>query len=95
MQKDQFLTYRRVFHGDSKDVFQKTMTTQKPVRKKQISDFAGPNPFPAVSNAATQAMAMVLNRSQQPQGKWVFQNLSESELISLSSEFIYVPVFKL
>ncbi|GFS12124.1 nucleoporin p58/p45 [Elysia marginata] len=66
-QKDQFLTYRRVFHGDTKNVFQKAGPPPKVPKKTQLSDLAGPNPFPGMSNAA-QAMAMVHIRAQQPQG---------------------------
>ncbi|RUS73499.1 hypothetical protein EGW08_018739 [Elysia chlorotica] len=66
-QKDQFLTYRRVFHGDTKNIFQKAGPPPKIPKKTQLSDLAGPNPFPGMSNAA-QAMAMVHIRAQQPQG---------------------------
>ncbi|GFO47579.1 nucleoporin p58/p45 [Plakobranchus ocellatus] len=66
-QKDQFLTYRRVFHGDTKNIFQKAGPPPKVPKKTQLSDLAGPNPFPGMSNAA-QAMAMVHIRAQQPQG---------------------------
>ncbi|KAK3731895.1 hypothetical protein RRG08_043230 [Elysia crispata] len=66
-QKDQFLTYRRVFHGDTKNIFQRAGPPPKVPKKIQLSDLAGPNPFPGMSNAA-QAMAMVHIRAQQPQG---------------------------
>ncbi|CAG5136483.1 unnamed protein product [Candidula unifasciata] len=67
-QKDQFLTYRRVFHSDSKNIFHKSMPLPKTVKKTHLSELAGPNPFPDTTNTAAQAMAMVHSRAQQPQG---------------------------
>ncbi|KAH9495232.1 Nucleoporin p58/p45 [Bulinus truncatus] len=66
-QKEQFLTYRRVFHGDSKNIFYKPTPVPK-AKRVQLSDLAGPNPFPGTTNAAAHAMAMVHTRAQQPQG---------------------------
>ncbi|BFZ24459.1 hypothetical protein BsWGS_27498 [Bradybaena similaris] len=67
-QKEQFMTYRRVFHGDSKNIFHKSVPLPKTVKRTQISELAGPNPFPDTTNTAAQAMAMVHSRAQQPQG---------------------------
>ncbi|KAK7096995.1 nucleoporin p58/p45-like [Littorina saxatilis] len=67
-QKEQFLTFRRVFHGDTKDIFQHSLpASSQPVVRRPV-DTLGPTPFPGVSNAAAAAMASVLNRPQQPHG---------------------------
>ncbi|KAK6976271.1 nucleoporin p58/p45-like isoform X1 [Biomphalaria glabrata] len=67
-QKEQFLTYRRVVHGDAKNIFYKPAPVTKSIKRSQLSDLAGPNPFPGTTNAAAHAMAMVHTRAQQPQG---------------------------
>ncbi|XP_059146124.1 nucleoporin p58/p45-like isoform X2 [Physella acuta] len=67
-QKEHFLTYRRVFHGDSKNIFYKPTPALKVAKRSQLSDLAGPNPFPGTTNAAAHAMALVHTRAQQPQG---------------------------
>ncbi|CAL1536600.1 unnamed protein product [Lymnaea stagnalis] len=67
-QKEQFLTYRRVFHGDSKNIFHKPTPVIKATKRTQFLDLAGPSPFPGSTNAAAHAMAMVHIRAQQPQG---------------------------
>lgn len=67
-QKEQFLTYRRVFHGDSKDIFQRTtLSNIRPTHRRHI-DISGPTPFPGVTNAAAAAVANIVTRSQQPAG---------------------------
>lgn len=67
-QKEQYLTYRRVFHGDAKNVFSRPHVAPKVARRTELADLAGPNPFPSTRNAATRAMSLVQNLSHQPQG---------------------------
>ncbi|XP_064637062.1 nucleoporin p58/p45-like isoform X2 [Lineus longissimus] len=67
VQKEHYLNYKKVFHGDSTNVFD--------VRHKAILKAAerptarvGPTPFSGLTNAAAVAMATALNRGQQPAG---------------------------
>ncbi|PVD34703.1 hypothetical protein C0Q70_05980 [Pomacea canaliculata] len=65
-QKEQFITYRRVFHGDTKDIFQSTKPVSRPSQRRLV-DTSGPTPFPGVANPAAAAMASILTK-QQPHG---------------------------
>lgn len=72
-QKEQYLTYRRVFHGDTKDIFQHGATSaSRPVPRRPV-DTTGPTPFPGITNTAAAAMASILNRPQQPHGEFLIQ----------------------
>ncbi|KAL8587610.1 hypothetical protein ACOMHN_045299 [Nucella lapillus] len=68
-QKEQFVTYRRIFHGETKNMFQQSgpVMTSRLVQRRPM-DIAGPTPFPGVTNSAVAAMASVINRPQQPHG---------------------------
>lgn len=68
-QKEQFITYRRVFHGDTKDIFQSTKPVSRPSQRRLV-DTSGPTPFPGVANPAAAAMASILTK-QQPHGTWL------------------------
>ncbi|XP_076467722.1 nucleoporin p58/p45-like isoform X2 [Babylonia areolata] len=68
VQKEQFLTYRRIFHGETKNIFQQPApVAARPVQRRPV-EIAGPTPFPGITNPAAAAMASVLNRPQQPHG---------------------------
>ena len=71
-QKEHFLNYRKVFHDDSANVFEKRKKAAERVRKQVApSVTVGPSPFTGMSNAAAVAMAAALNRTPQPAGKCV------------------------
>ena len=69
-QKEHYLAYRKVFHNDETDVFDKrkkeVLNKRKLARTKQP---LGPTPFTGVSNYAAMLMSAAMNREgQQPQG---------------------------
>lgn len=67
-QKEHYLNYRKIFHSDSKNIFERhKKTTTNPITTRPL-DLLGPSPFSGISSAATAAMAAALNRSQQPAG---------------------------
>ncbi|KAI0217807.1 Nucleoporin p58/p45 [Lamellibrachia satsuma] len=66
-QKEHFLNYRKVFHDDSTNVFEKRKKAAERVGKRVAPAVTvGPSPFTGMSNAAAVAMAAALNRPQQP-----------------------------
>ncbi|XP_067664068.1 nucleoporin p58/p45-like isoform X2 [Haliotis asinina] len=67
-QKEHYLNYRKIFHGDTKNIFEKQQKAAVTVPPARTLDPAGPTPFTGMTNAAAAAMASVLNRSQQPAG---------------------------
>ncbi|XP_046555733.1 nucleoporin p58/p45-like isoform X2 [Haliotis rubra] len=67
-QKEHYLNYRKIFHGDTKNIFEKQQKAPVTVPPARTLDPAGPTPFTGMTNAAAAAMASVLNRSQQPAG---------------------------
>ena len=69
------MNYRKVFHGDSTDVFEKRRKAEEKTKSKLGTKTVGPTPFSGMSNAAAVAMAAALNRGQQPAGKNVLHNL--------------------
>ncbi len=73
MQKEHYLNYRRVYHGDTTDVFEKRkrMTERLGYSVVAIATTVGPTPFTGLSNAAAVAMASALNRAE-PSGKAKF-----------------------
>ncbi|XP_074650524.1 nucleoporin p58/p45-like isoform X2 [Tubulanus polymorphus] len=67
-QKEHYLNYRKVFHGESQNIFQ----TQKKMAEKTGQTATpiirtGPTAFTGISNATAVAMATAMNRGQQPQ----------------------------
>lgn len=68
IQKQQYLNYRKVFYGDTTDIFEKRKKAVEKTKAKRPTDMVGPTPFTGMSNAAALAMATVLNRQQQPGG---------------------------
>jgi len=57
--------YRRTFHGDSTDVFDRRAISRPVVQAVPVvPSTLGPTPFSTVSNAAAMAMATALNRTQ-------------------------------
>lgn len=66
-QKEHYLNYRKVFHGDSRNIFERQKKAPVKVSTKSHADMYGQPPFPGVNNAAAVAMATALNRAQQPQ----------------------------
>ena len=69
MQKEHYLNYRKVFHGDTTDVFEKRRKMEEMSRSKSVTDKIGPTPFSGMSNAAALAMTAALNRGQQHTGR--------------------------
>ncbi|KAK3605419.1 hypothetical protein CHS0354_007500 [Potamilus streckersoni] len=68
-QKEHFLNYRKIFHGDTKNIFEKQKrTTVMKASPHHTTDNLGPSPFPGVTNAVAVAMATAMNRTQQHQG---------------------------
>ncbi|XP_013378989.1 nucleoporin p58/p45 isoform X2 [Lingula anatina] len=68
-QKEQYLNYRRIFQGDSADIFEKRKKASEKMGISQRSMVSvGPTPFTGMSNVAAVAMATALNRGQQPSG---------------------------
>lgn len=64
-QKDAYRQYRRTFHGDTTDVFDRKAVGQTVVRTMPLVPCTlGPTPFSSMSNAAAMAMATALNRTQ-------------------------------
>ncbi|XP_045204809.2 nucleoporin p58/p45-like isoform X2 [Mercenaria mercenaria] len=66
-QKDHYLNYRKVFHGDNRNIFERQKKAPVKVETKSHTDMYGQPPFPGVNNAAAVAMATALTRTQQPQ----------------------------
>ena len=68
-QKEHYLNYRKVFHADTTDIFEKRRkAAEKAKEGSVVATTVGPTPFSGMSNAAAVAMATALNRAQQPQG---------------------------
>ncbi|KAL3880466.1 hypothetical protein ACJMK2_032703 [Sinanodonta woodiana] len=67
-QKEHFLNYRKIFHGDTKNIFEKQKRTTVKISPHHKTDTLGPSPFPGVTNAVAVAMATAMNRTQQHQG---------------------------
>eukprot|EP00058_Branchiostoma_floridae_P026254 XP_002611744.1 hypothetical protein BRAFLDRAFT_128724 [Branchiostoma floridae] len=66
-QKEQYLVYRKVFLGDTTDVFEARRKSQSASsRSKPPPVTVGPSPFTGMTNAAAVAMATALNAQQQP-----------------------------
>lgn len=68
-QKEHYLNYRKVFHGDTVDIFEKRKKIQSKTRdqgRTVINNTVGPTPFTGMSNMAAVAMASALNKTQQP-----------------------------
>ncbi|XP_078682852.1 nucleoporin p58/p45-like isoform X1 [Branchiostoma floridae x Branchiostoma belcheri] len=66
-QKEQYLVYRKVFLGDTSDVFEARRKSQSAsTRSKPPPVTVGPSPFTGMTNAAAVAMATALNAQQQP-----------------------------
>ncbi|KAK2184780.1 hypothetical protein NP493_253g03014 [Ridgeia piscesae] len=66
-QKEHFLNYRKVFHDDTTNVFEKRKKAIERAGKRVAPAVTmGPSPFTGMSNAAAVAMAAALNRTQQP-----------------------------
>ena len=80
-QKEQFATYRRIFHGDTKDIFQQPVSAAAQLPQRRPVDTAGPTPFPGATNAASAALSAMLNRSQQPHGMFRRNNRRKSLLL--------------
>ncbi|XP_052793925.1 nucleoporin p58/p45-like isoform X2 [Mya arenaria] len=66
-QKEHYLNYRKVFHGDAKNIFERQKKAPVRVSAPAHMDIYGQSPFPGVNNAAAVAMATALTRTQQPQ----------------------------
>lgn len=66
-QKEHYLNYRKVFHGDTRNIFERQKKAPVKVTHKAHHDMYGHAPFPAINNAAAVAMATALSRTQQPQ----------------------------
>lgn len=66
-QKEHYLNYRKVFHGDSRNIFEQQKKAPVKVTAPSHTDSYGQPPFPGINNAAAVAMATALTRSQQPQ----------------------------
>ncbi|XP_046359771.2 nucleoporin p58/p45-like isoform X2 [Haliotis rufescens] len=79
-QKEHYLNYRKIFHGDTKNIFEKQQKAPVSITPARTLDPAGPTPFTGMTNAAAAAMASVLNRSQQPAGAPPVVGLSTSTL---------------
>jgi len=61
-QKEAYRQYRRTFHGDVADMFDRRALGRAVVHTVPYT--LGPTPFSSMSNAATVAMATALNRTQ-------------------------------
>jgi len=68
-QKEHYLNYRKVFHGDNRNIFERQKKAAVKVNVVSHSDLYGQPPFPGINNAAAVAMASALTRSQQPQAQ--------------------------
>ncbi|XP_050415986.2 nucleoporin p58/p45 isoform X1 [Patella vulgata] len=67
-QKEHYLNYRKIFHGDTKNIFERQQKSAVRVHVSRTIEQTGPNPFTGLTNATAVAMASVLTRSQQPSG---------------------------
>ncbi|KAL4230101.1 Nucleoporin p58/p45 [Mactra antiquata] len=67
-QKDHYLNYRKVFHGDNRNIFERQRKAPVKVSSKANTDIYGQSPFPGINDSAAVAMASALTRTQQPQG---------------------------
>ncbi|XP_071950657.1 uncharacterized protein [Antedon mediterranea] len=66
-QKEQYLNYRRVYHGETQDIFE-TRRKQADKRGKIPVVPSGPGPFDNISNATAIAMAAAMQSAQKPAG---------------------------
>ncbi|XP_032833012.1 nucleoporin p58/p45 isoform X4 [Petromyzon marinus] len=69
-QKEQYLSFRKTYHGDDTDVFEAHRTASKRVRDGLVPGpglTTGPAPFGSLPNAAAVAMAATLTQQQQQQ----------------------------
>jgi len=66
VQKDHYLNYRKIFHSDTADIFERRRKAVEKVQSSRYAKSTGPTPFSGMSNAAAVAMAAALNRTQQP-----------------------------
>lgn len=66
-QKEHYLNYRKVFLGDSRDIFERQKKAPVKVALPSHTNPYGQPPFPGMNDATAVAMATALNRSQQPQ----------------------------
>ncbi|ELT88154.1 hypothetical protein CAPTEDRAFT_183870 [Capitella teleta] len=71
-QKDHFLNYRQIFHGDSTDVFEQRRKHSAASIKSTGTAATGPTPFSGVTNQVASAMATALNQPQQQQAPNVY-----------------------
>lgn len=72
-QKDHYMNYRKVFLGNTVDIFEKrrkaaAVQSGGVVKSGMPPSTLGPTPFTGMSNAAATAMASAINRTQQPAG---------------------------
>ena len=67
-QKEQYLNYRRVYHGDTDNIF--ALQKKAADREQRIASLPiGPQAFDNISNAAAIAMATALQTAQKPTGE--------------------------
>jgi len=66
VQKEQYLNYRKVFHGDSTNIFESKSPNDSEVISSNKRLSLGPTPFSGITNATATAMASTVNRMQQP-----------------------------
>ncbi|XP_064609063.1 nucleoporin p58/p45-like [Liolophura sinensis] len=67
-QKDHYLNYRKVFHADDKNVFEKYKKPASLHVRSHHTEIGGPNTFSGLSGAAAAAMASAVSRVQDPSG---------------------------
>ncbi|KAH3833462.1 nucleoporin p58/p45-like [Dreissena polymorpha] len=65
-QKEHYLNYRKVFQGDTRNIFERQKKAPVRVSAPSYAEMYGQPPFPGVNNATAVAMATALNRAQQP-----------------------------
>lgn len=68
-QKEHYLNYRKVFLGDTRNIFERQKKAPVKVTSIHHHHMYGQSPFPGINNAAAVAMASALTRSQQPQSQ--------------------------
>ena len=76
-QKEYYLNYRKVFYGDTTDVFERRKNALDKVNRVVATTVTtvGPTPFSSMSNAAAAAMVSALHRRQEPAGRFCFSFL--------------------
>ena len=73
IQKDHYLSYRRVFHGDNTDVFEKRRRAKQATGSSVVVT-VGPTPFTNLSNPAAVAMASARSRTQPTAGMYSWKD---------------------